>query len=1125
MNNNINLKIKATMGDLVNKLRNADSGFSKLTGSVKKGTSGFNKFQQSNRKVNNSLSNLNKDANRARGSLNSLSNGMGVLQKAIIGINAYALGKGISHAINANIEMIETINLYNNAMGMFAESTDKAIQSLSDFTGLDKTNTQNKVGTYNLLARSMGITSENASILSENINRLSLDLSSLTNTSIQQVSEDLKSGLIGQSRTLYKYGIDATEAGIATEALAQGITKSVRNMTQGEKMVLRYSIIIRQAGLSHGDFARTIETPANQLKILSERFVTLSRAIGSVFIPMLQSVLPYINAVVIVLTRLFNSLAKFLGYVSGKKVENINNDNFLGIPDGTDKAEKGIGKTGKAVKKLKGQLMGFDEINLWKEPEDPSSGGKGKKDDGGGSSPFDMELPTLENAFKNMTNRAEELADKLEGPFKTILKLVEIIGVSMLAWKIANTVAGLPLAMGETLRMVKRIGLMPTLSLFTDATKFLKAGVIAILILRFIDLIKHSEMFRKGLSTIWNTAKNVFKWMIDLVKSLIAWFGKLIMKVLDLFPESWKRNVVKVFNAISKVAKALNLDIGDITLTLLAMGAFATGHPVVGGILLAFEAITLAVRAVGYGASDSIDEFDRFANVGKATAKKLEPFMDTMTDLENQLKTLEWGNMVIDDKTIGEIGEKLSSVTEMIINELDSNKNEALSTLEPLKKALGKEAYNKLVLANEEYYEKMKVKVKKDESTILEIMKTHRDENGKLSKEGYKKINKIQAEMSDTGIRQLTESEVEYNAIMNNLKDNSERISLEQATSIIKNSKETKDKTINDAKLQYSKVELEAQRMLDVGAINEEQYEEIIASSEKTRDDTIENANKQYGEINKATEEGLGKTAKYFNTETGEIRSKWDVFLTGMLGGINTWMDDTSKAVNDNGDEWEKKMESFRKAVSKWWSELGGNLTKGFSETWDGIKQMGRDYANAAEKFCNKEAWIKRFKGMGKGLVTMFKNSINASVKLFNIFIDWLNDKMEFSWNDFKIAGQTIIKEGSFQLFTIPHIPQLADGGIVDAGQAFIAREAGPELVGSHNGKTGVMNNNQIVQAVSEGVYGAVTSAMKISQAGNSSGEKELIINLDGKEMGRVLLPKMNNESKRLGYQPILNYK
>lgn len=120
-----------------------------------------------------------------------------------------------------------------------------------------------------------------------------------------------------------------------------------------------------------------------------------------------------------------------------------------------------------------------------------------------------------------------------------------------------------------------------------------------------------------------------------------------------------------------------------------------------------------------------------------------------------------------------------------------------------------------------------------------------------------------------------------------------------------------------------------------------------------------------------------------------------------------------------------------------------------------------------------REFWAEKFQGLKEGFVTTIKNAINVGIENINRFIGWLNDKLHFSWDAVTIAGKQIIPAGSIQLFTIPTIPRLADGGFVSAGQMFIAREAGPELVGSIGGRTAVANNSQIVEGIASGVRSA----------------------------------------------------
>lgn len=370
------------------------------------------------KKMNQSLSNINKDANRT-------AEGLGKLGKSFKGLNqVIGVGKLVMFAtqmaksIQSSLDMIETTNLFNVALGDTAIATDNVVQKMSKLYGLDATNLQNSVGTYALLARSMGMTTQQASVLSTNVSNLAVDLASLTNVPINQTMADLRSGLLGQSETVYKYGMDVTEAGIKTEALRQGISKSVREMTQGEKMALRYSVMIRQSGLAQGDFARTIDAPANQLKILGERFITLGRSIGSIFVPMLSAVLPYLNAFVMILIDLANLVAKFFGF-KPPKVENTYGSAIGGIGDEAEDTAKGMDKATKSAKKFKNSLMGIDEINILPKQEDPSGGGgKGAGGGGGGSILPDFKLPEYDSGMDKIKSKADEIKDYLVQTFK-----------------------------------------------------------------------------------------------------------------------------------------------------------------------------------------------------------------------------------------------------------------------------------------------------------------------------------------------------------------------------------------------------------------------------------------------------------------------------------------------------------------------------------------------------------------------------------------------------------------------------------------------------------------------------------------------------------------------------------
>lgn len=225
-----------------------------------------------------------------------------------------------------------------------------------------------------------------------------------------------------------------------------------------------------------------------------------------------------------------------------------------------------------------------------------------------------------------------------------------------------------------------------------------------------------------------------------------------------------------------------------------------------------------------------------------------------------------------------------------------------------------------------------------------------------------------------------------------------------------------------------------------------------------------------------------GAVEKLQATKDGII-AKW--------GEVKTWFTQ-NVAPKFTGEYWKAKFDGLRRGASDKMTEV----KKVFSDKWGEIKTWFD--TNVAPKFTT-DFWVKKFGGLKDGFVQVVKNMLNSGITLFNKFVGWLNEKLSFSWDAVKIAGKEIVPAGSVQLFTIPTIPKMfANGGFPDTGQMFIAREAGPELVGSINGRTAVANNDQIVAAVSQGVYEAVVAAMS---ANRDSGEQNFNVYLDGKQI------------------------
>lgn len=301
--------------------------------------------------------------------------------------------------------------------------TDTGLKSL----GLDVTKMMNYQAGLAQVTNAQGLTGEASIATSKALSMLAGDMSSFRNTDSSTVMTNFQSGIIGQSRALYKYGIDITNATLQTYAYANGIDKAISEMTQGEKMQLRTLAILDQSKVAWGDLANTIESPSNQLRLLKNNFSALARTIGNIFLPIVAKVLPYINGLVIAIRRLFEWCGKMLGVDISGIIQNSGagySDAFDGIEEGADDVADGLDNAKNSAKELKNELMGFDEINKLSDTSDRSSSGS----DTSGAGTIDLTsqlnkaLSDYEKvwnaAFDNMNNKANDFADNIVNAFK-----------------------------------------------------------------------------------------------------------------------------------------------------------------------------------------------------------------------------------------------------------------------------------------------------------------------------------------------------------------------------------------------------------------------------------------------------------------------------------------------------------------------------------------------------------------------------------------------------------------------------------------------------------------------------------------------------------------------------------
>lgn len=300
--------------------------------------------------------------------------------------------------------------------------------------GLDPEKTMQYQATFGQMASSMGNTSETALKLSNALTMIGSDLASVRNMDFEDVWEDMASGLTGMSRVMDKYGINIRNANMQQELYNLGINTSISNLSQADKTILRTIILLNNSKYAWGDLASTLNQPANQIRMLQSNFASLGRTIGSLFIPILQTALPYINAIVIALQRMFAWIAKLLGiklsnFVSSTGGISVDTGD---IADNMDDTSDAIDSANDNAKKLKKTLsvLSFDELNQLNDNSDSSTTSNlSSSSDNSGIS----HLPALDDAlsdalseyqkawddaFKKMSNKANKMADAIVNAFK-----------------------------------------------------------------------------------------------------------------------------------------------------------------------------------------------------------------------------------------------------------------------------------------------------------------------------------------------------------------------------------------------------------------------------------------------------------------------------------------------------------------------------------------------------------------------------------------------------------------------------------------------------------------------------------------------------------------------------------
>lgn len=327
------------------------------------------------------------------------------------------VGNTLGGFVEKSAEYSENLNLFTVAMGKYAEEAYSYAESVQAALGIDMSEWMRNQGIFMQIATGFGVIEDKAYTMSQGLTQIAYDIASFYNISTEEAMQKVQSGISGELEPLRRLGYALDAATLQQVAYDNGIKQNINTMTQAQKSQLRYVAIMEQSTNAMGDMSRTIMSPANALRIVNMQLTQLERAMGNAILPLLMEILPYAQAAVMVLTDAINKLAVLFGF----ELPEIDDSSLGGLKSGAEDATGAVDETTEAVKELKNAMLGIDELNVISPKTADTAGG-------GYDLPLDIEL--YEFFDKDYKSVVSQIKSQMEDFFDGLTPLVEgFVGV------------------------------------------------------------------------------------------------------------------------------------------------------------------------------------------------------------------------------------------------------------------------------------------------------------------------------------------------------------------------------------------------------------------------------------------------------------------------------------------------------------------------------------------------------------------------------------------------------------------------------------------------------------------------------------------------------------------------
>ena len=1117
-------------------------------------------------------------------------------------ISFEAIRRSLGSVIDKSTEYNENINLFTVSMGEYADEAMKYANNVSELMGIDPSEWIRNQGVFMTLATGFGVASDRAATMSQQLTQLGYDISSFYNIDAKEAMTKLQSGISGELEPLRRLGYDLSQAKLEATALSLGIDKSVSSMTQAEKAELRYYAIMTQVTQVQGDMARTLEEPANQVRIFKAQLEMTARSIGNIFIPALNAVLPYGIAAVKVFRILADAVASLVGFEMPEVDWNGS------VTNGANGASSAIDDATDSAKKLKKNLLGIDELNVL---SDTSSGSSDYSGTG-----FDFDLPTYDFIGEATNSKVNEIVEKMKewlgitgdinswaDLFHTrlgdILIVVGAIGGAISAWKVAKGVSGLfssigslfgkkkSIALGETGGASGGVSIKKTLKSLANIAIIIGGVIVLVGAIGLLTKIPgFNDVIHDGLEAVATLFKGLMPALIPIAAVsvgmkalgninvgtvakglanaaiivggttvLITAVGALLsIPYFSDFLSHGIRSVIDTFNGLYEIA----IPIGILSAYMAVVGFISPATIALGlaGFAIVIAGTVALVTVIG--ALMSIPHFSDFLSTGITS---LQATFNGLYDIALPIGVLSALLIGLGIATPAVILSGLAGFAlviggfELILVALGALKqipgftwivSEGADVLEQLGNTLGRFA-GAIVGGFAEGISSSFPKIGQDLADFMTNAKPFFDGLEGVNAESLGAVKKL-AEM----VLILTAVD-----ILDGLTS-----WFTGGNSMVKFGQDLEEFAPHFAKYYDSIKDIDAEvvEKSSVAAQSVVEFARNIPNeggvaawfAGNNNIDVFGEKLPSFGKNFKLYADNLKGLDADVVTNSIEAAKSVVAFAKNIpnSGGVAAWF-----AGNNDIDVFGRKLPTFGRNFKVYSDSVKGidasvvstttSIAQAIVSLCRNIPNSGgmvawftgdNDVAKFGEKIAKFGASFKEYYDQIKTMSTTTITNITNCIDKIIDFAVRIKDKVDISRiTDFtnalskmgkaikdlptnKTISLTINQGGnSSNRVVIGNVPLFASGGLPAEGQMFIAREAGPEMVGSIGNRTAVANNDQIVSAVSQGVYQAVVQAMA-----QSGGNQTVEAKVNDKVLFEVVLNRNRQETMRKGFNPLM---